>query len=280
MNYLEIVNKAKDPALSWEQVKELMGQIRSECPQKLFKYISLSSLGDSSHNAGLLSSELTLDREKLDTLREGRIYLASPESFNDPFDCKGYYYDKMKMAKVSNRNPNAGRDFSTLLRIASLTGAGFQSMPMWAHYANNHCGVCVEYDMNNRSNRVLADNTFRVEYKMKRADITEILDRWIGQIGQVKDESGIFLSFMFTILCCIKNETWSYEQEYRCITNSFNYETVKIRAVPSAIYIGSNCCQSYRDELISIGRMVGARVYEMVFDNLSESYELIASQLA
>ena len=46
MNYLEIAKKAKDPTLSEERFFELMGQIHAEIPSALFKYISLSSLGD------------------------------------------------------------------------------------------------------------------------------------------------------------------------------------------------------------------------------------------
>ena len=279
LNYLEIAKKAKDPTLSEERFLELMGQIHAEIPSALFKYISLSSLGDEELGSATSSSEKDLDRQKLDTLRECKIYLASPESFNDPFDCKGFFFDKTKMTIISNHDPSKGRDFATLLRIASLTSVGFQSMPMWAHYANNHYGICVEYDMNDRRNRVLAAHTYQVEYAKKRADITDDLDRWVGLIKKEEHKSGIFLSFILTLLCGIKNETWSYEQEYRCITNAFNLEAVKIRAVPSAIYIGSKCCQKYRDELLSIGEAIGARVYEMIFDNLSESYELSASPL-
>lgn len=279
LNYLEIAKKAKDPTLSEERFLELMGQIHAEIPSALFKYISLSSLGDEELGSATSSSEKDLDRQKLDTLRECKIYLASPENLNDPFDCKGFFFDKTKMTNISNHDPSKGRDFATLLRIASLTSVGFQSMPMWAHYANNHYGICVEYDMNDRRNRVLAAHTYQVEYAKKRADITDDLDRWVGLIKKEEHKSGIFLSFILTLLCGIKNETWSYEQEYRCITNAFNLEAVKIRAVPSAIYIGSKCCQKYRDELLSIGEAIGARVYEMIFDNLSESYELSASPL-
>lgn len=279
MDYLVIVEQAKDPTLTWNQLSELMSQIHSECKPKLWKYNSLSSPGTSDISAAGLSSERDLDRQKLNTLKDCRIYLSSPEDFNDPFDCKGFFYDKSRMGNVSNRDSAKGRNYSSLLRIASLTAAGYQNMPMWAHYANNHQGFCVEYDMEDHSNRVLASYIYRVQYGDVRADISELLDRWIGLIHQEKGGSGIFLSFMFTLLCCIKNKTWSYEQEYRCIVNNFNLETVKIRAVPSAIYVGAKCHPFYRKELVSIGEAIGVRVYEMTFDNLSESYELRASQL-
>lgn len=48
-------------------------------------------------------------------------------------------------------------------------------MPMWAHYANNHAGFCVSYDM--KENKQLSGCTFPVQYTNQRIDITSLMDQ-------------------------------------------------------------------------------------------------------
>lgn len=56
----------------------------------------------------------------------------------------------MKLEDVSRLKNHKGRlidDFTSFVRGTCFTLNGVQSMPMWAHYANNHKGFCVSYNV-------------------------------------------------------------------------------------------------------------------------------------
>ena len=113
-------------------------------PDVLYKYYSLT--GDEH-----------LNEEKLQTLLRCKIYMSALSDFNDPFDGKAFYYDE-KRTRVHKDLAQFKHEtfsmFSSKVRTASLTANGVNSMPMWAHYANNHTGFCVAYDM--RQNNLLS----------------------------------------------------------------------------------------------------------------------------
>ena len=45
---------------------------------------------------------------------------------------------------------------------------------MWAHYADNHTGICLEYDLKNCDNIVLESLCFPVDY-VEKYDVTDDL---------------------------------------------------------------------------------------------------------
>ncbi len=46
-----------------------------------------------------------------------------------------------------------------------------------------------------------------------------------------------------------------------------------------AIYLGSKCENTYKKELISIGKRLNCNVFEMYFDEYSEAFELKTRQV-
>ena len=76
---------------------------------------------------------------------------------NDPFEFAGIYIDEMKL-RDSGWSPDtiAGikQDLMDLFFLASFS-SNMNNLPMWAHYANNHAGYCVQYkvDTPTRSRR-------------------------------------------------------------------------------------------------------------------------------
>ena len=100
------------------------------------------------------------------------------------------------------------------------------SILMWSYYANNHKGVCIEYDLSlldpkNSINRDIIECLTKVQYSPLRAD------RLIGT-----DDTS-YLHFLIT-----KSDVWSHEHEWRIICES-EEEFLPFDCI-SGIYLGVN----------------------------------------
>lgn len=161
-------------------------------------------------------------------------------------------------------------------------------MPMWAHYANNHTGFCVSYDM--KRNVQLSGNTFPVQYTKQRIDITSFMDQQAKKITQVLDTQSakgkkqilyddLSLVFLTSFFGNLKHISWSYENEFRCTVEAIAEGMPYLSASPKEIFIGMNCIQTYEDKIIKIGQVLNLPVYKMVFNELSSYYDLISKRL-
>ena len=109
-------------------------------------------------------------------MSNGEIDLSDIKDFNDPFDGKGFFYDATQLEDIERLKPHGGRlidNFTAYIKATSLTSNGIQSMPMWAHYSNNHAGYCVSYVM--IANLGLSSCTFPVQYTNDRLDVTSLM---------------------------------------------------------------------------------------------------------
>ena len=97
-------------------------------------------------------------------------------------------------------------------------------MPMWAHYANNHKGFCVAYDV--KDSLDLKSCLFPVQYTDQRLDISSEMVKQALKISESIDEteqSGNLVTmlkdrtliYLTQLLYNLKHTSWSYEKEYR-----------------------------------------------------------------
>jgi Protein of unknown function (DUF2971) len=150
---------------------ETESDIDFENPRSLFKYRAF-------------------DRYALQALVDQKIWLAAPDTFNDPLDCK-FHVSKHPTdqelldhlnACAETRNetrcftlediPQERSNFERVLARfkGGVKNAGiccFVATPlepsMWAHYADGHRGFCIEYERN-LENDLGKDGCSRVEY--------------------------------------------------------------------------------------------------------------------
>lgn len=247
-------------------------------PDTLFKYYSLTD-------------NIALNEQKLYTLEQKKIFMSDVKYLNDPFDNKAYFYrfdELKKYERLTEHNGKLIDDFSAFTKVSSLTSNHVYSMPMWAHYANNHTGFCVSYDM--KSNVQLSGCTFPVQYTNQRIDITSLMDQQVKKIIQELDIQSaegkkqiilddLSLVFLTSFFCNIKHISWSYENEFRCTTGAIAEGMPYVSAVPKEIYIGMNCMPSYADKIIKIANVLNIPVYKMIFDELSPEFDLIPKRL-
>lgn len=244
-------------------------------PDTLYKFYSLND-------------DKELNEKKFSALQNKQIFMSDIKDFNDPFDGKAFFYDPKQLANIKRLQHSKGRiieDFTIFHKGTALTKNDTSCMPMWAHYANNHHGFCVTYDMKNPANTALAGCTFPVQYTDERLDITSFMKNYANGVSSEIDKqmaqgiktiviNDLSLIYMAQYLCNIKHSTWQYEKEFRC-TNAANAKGMPyIDAVPKAIYIGMNCREQNRNKLVAIARKLSIPVYQMRLDELSENYSL------
>lgn len=156
---------------------------------------------------------------------------------------------------------------------------------MWAHYANNHEGFCVAYDMLDPENCELSANTFPMQYTDKRLDITSYMKKYANMIAnridkQIMEGSRSILLNDWSIvyielwLSNIKHLTWQYEKEFRCTMGAIVKGMPYTKAIPKAIYIGMKCKDENRKKLVKIGKQKAVPVYQMNFCEKAENYNL------
>lgn len=278
MDYLkaiELINQEPDNYVMQQAIYKVT---RLHIPDKVYKYFSLGE-------------DEELNKVKLSTIRDKKVFLAENSSMNDPFEGKAFFYDNSKLANHKRLSHCDGRiidDFSKHMRITSFTGESVNCMPMWAHYANNHSGFCVEYDTN--KNIRLKSCLFPVQYTEERIDITNIMDKFVKELEETIEYNiknnikeikidNLTLIWISTYYSCIKHISWSYENEIRCIMAQNSTCSPYMDAIPSAIYIGMKCEDLKKKELFDIAYELDIPLYQMCFDDNGNRYELIPKKI-
>jgi len=270
---LRILSEANNGSAATEMFKAIYQITRLHVPEVLFKYYSLSDDDE-------------LNKKKFKTLSEGKLFMSEIKDFNDPFDGKGFFYNPESLDDIERLHVHGGRlidDFTVFIRGTCFTANGVQSMPMWAHYANNHKGFCVSYNI--KEDLELSSSIFPIQYTDERLDVTSVIRKHAESICNKIDENvrrgekitlydDLTIIYMALLLYNVKHVSWSYEKEFRCSTASNAKGMPYIDATPKAIYIGINCCEENRKKLLSIARHLSIPIYQMKLDEYSRDYSL------
>ena len=171
-------------------------------------------------------------QEKLETVKRNKMWYSAPCNFNDVFDCdmsmdeKGIFQsilqmypdkrgiregspiwrDLLKTCRQQIRTFQSSYDILKSRMGISCLSESDDSLLMWAHYANNHCGICVEYELL-EINRQLGFSPVPIIYSDNRVCVHTLDPNTLE-----KDIQGIFIESLTS-----KSPEWSYEKEWRII---------------------------------------------------------------
>lgn len=242
-----------------EKYKEATAYKASCIPDTLYKYYTLD---DNEKNNDL----------RLSTLRRGQIYLSTLEQFNDPFEGKAFMFEEDDTAPKGLQKMDCQNfidQINSHARICCFANPDekHQNMPMWAYYANNHRGFCVEYRMVSFQKKFL----YPVSYDPLRVSgnifMGNLIMGIVKMINDGKDSSqmpgdvSVYNHLAYLSLTC-KHISWQHEKEVRALVPVQCGEFFP--AVPSKIYIGMRCLPEHEQELLSIGRnFEGCQVFKM-----------------
>lgn len=205
------------------------------------------------------SGEVNLHTRKM--VIEGEIYFSNPLDFNDPFDCPTYaslkgrdedvlavlvQMSKERFPEMSDVDIRADAqmrllsyqqdsDFQREFEAQTLSEHHASrgvfclseeciSIPMWAHYADQHRGICLEFDRQRIQEALFRPS--KVQYPPAVAAYNA-MDTFLSS-----DEATVMrLSQSFLT----KAREWEYEQEWRIISDSVGTKNLPKDCLTSVI---------------------------------------------
>jgi Protein of unknown function (DUF2971) len=243
-------------------------------PDIIYKYYPLLD--------GRYSRFKTNNYQRLNTLQNEEIYVSRIDKLNDPFEFDTLTIDKEKIKK----NKYCLQDIKkTLQKIKSQYKIccfcnSTVNNPLWAHYANNHHGFCVEYSV------IEKDKIFPVQYIHQRYPVGTIPivieEICKGKLPNKKTQR-VFDIFWSTFF--MKHDTWKYENEFRFIYQDKNprmgltISNYQIGVKINKIIIGINCSQIYKKKLIDIATHNNCGVFQSFYDPFSENFNIQIKQI-
>jgi hypothetical protein len=172
-------------------------------------------------------------------------------------------FQSKETQQVVNRILDVAHESRNVIGICSLSETK-SSQPMWAAYAKNYTGYCVEYDFEHAIEAAV--DTYPVIYEKNRdSDVFKaVVSMFLNQMVKTMsngaantDESQLIRMFL------TKNPEWAYQKEWRVLGDAGQHvKAPKIKAV----YVGSRASKSNYDKMKKAGRKIGFDVY-MVLDD-------------
>lgn len=244
----------------------------SNLPKHLYKYISISG-------------ENEMDTKKLSSIETNTIWLSRYDILNDPYEFKSTYLENEILSKAGwplETTTKQLDNFRKTFKISSFTSKVLDNMPMWAHYANNHEGLCVEYKI------VDGALIYPVSYEIERYGIavlfTKIFKCYVEiENGTIFEDDAKYNYYMELLsnTCIMKHKSWSYEEEYRVVYPIEDIDSkgclVKCNDIGlniNAIYCGYKCSDSNYFRIQRIANKLKIPLYRMFFNNENIEYKL------
>lgn len=139
---------------------------------------------------------------------------------------------------------------------------GWQLPCMWAHYGDDHKGVCIELDLDKiKLNANILHNQI---YYTESIPISFFLDERHGDEKDVCEIVDNYVKENIKTLFFNKELDWSNEQEYRLISDSKDVY-LDIRNAISGIYFGARCDINKKPikSLLNDIDLLGVEIYNM-----------------
>jgi hypothetical protein len=202
------------------------------------------------------------------SLKQKSLWFSCADSFNDPYENKAMILDREELNKSGF--PNEVLDIceglfdGEDLEMVCLSALDYSSLPMWAYYANNSQGFCVEYSVENKS------AIHEVIYEPEIIKIAGFLTTaWqLAKKAMKGDEEANIAIYPYLKIFMqspyIKNITWKHEKEYRIVQPKVkkigeNIRTENIGLRTSKIIAGVNCSKKNIRKLNNISETIGCR---------------------
>lgn len=230
--------------------------------------------------------------ERLETIKNNKMWYSAPCNFNDPFDSDlatnenalfqsalqmipdkreirpGSLMWKQLKAQLHGQFRSLQGDFTDLrtrMGIACLSEED-DSLLMWAHYANNHRGLCVEYELMG-INRELGFTPVPVIYSENRACF-----RSLDQETLERDVQAVFIESITS-----KSPEWCYEKEWRIIRDNAScgdqWDTDKKGALlpmirPTSVALGCEASAEFKKSVREYCEANRITLYQMEKDKM------------
>lgn len=161
-----------------------------------------------------------------------KLRLARADTFNDPHDSNPFLIPleweeltKFKEGSKQTVQYIANQAFTRICGSIYITCfcqnyINPRSTLMWAHYANNHKGVCFEIDF---------PKTTRSNYK--EGDIVPINVTYVKSLVEERNKRTPESEDLPLFISTYKSDVWHYEEEIRLVVESTSFDKTKLTNV-------------------------------------------------
>jgi hypothetical protein len=217
-------------------------------PPRLFRYRSISR------------TKAALDQE-LDAITQGYIYCADFTRLNDPMEGSYNPTTLLEGKKDYKRVVEAITEKKVNIGIASFSEVKHSEL-MWAHYADNHSGICISYYSRNLRDALPGNiHMLRVGY--------------FDEPPLISSNEAVLLSSATRKIFAHKKLGWQYEREWRVLGPKGKVALDEDYNVIAAVYLGTRIDPADRRRAISTLRPLKIPILEMKVDG----YEHVARRL-
>lgn len=227
-------------------------------------YYSLSDANHTSYQVECYAYRTT-NEYILDSFRNETLSMSSPTTFNDPFDCPilelltQYGDDISQLVSESYREclritcfvknikvqPELDDEYNPIwVRKHDNDPEEYLNELMWAHYADNHKGVCIKYHFNNDITKFADVAKSQIAY-FRDIEYTSDMDVF-RKNGAINLQDAFF----------VKGIEWEYENELRLLAydpkRTGDYASIDAKDSIAAVYFGLKCPKDKQSEIIDI----------------------------
>lgn len=237
------------------EIKKAFLQKNKMIPDSLFRYEKFSP-------------------KRLVTLKRGKIFLSTPDKFNDIYDSVGIYYTEVFEQSILDRFGIEFASFkamfdnllNTYYKLSGITcfTEDRDNFPMWWSYAGNHSGICIEYDIADVSlnHSKSCDEIFPVIYCDEKVNFDNLLIRLTDNIEKGEPQVLPEMMLFHVLRGTLKHRSWSYEAEWRCIRVGAYGEADFVPKIKS-VYLGSKFDKANISDIEDIARERDFNVYQL-----------------
>ena len=214
-------------------------------PKRLYRYRSLTKRDEALN-------------DEIDSIRNKYIYCSDFSKMNDPME--GFFESSPDLRSDSAYRQVLrqikDRKLSTGLACFSETK---ENVLMWAHYADNYAGICLEY-----SSAELVAGLPRSASFVRMAYVDELPEVTQNEVVNFDDAAIHILSQ--------KQSAWAYEREWRLLSD-LERVSVGRRQPVKAIYFGPRISKSHRQRILT--RLQGTKIkgFKMTVNGYEHSFE-------
>lgn len=143
----------------------------------------------------------------------------------------------------------------------------WKSPLMWSHYADEHKGICIEYDISH----AVCEKPVEVDYKGSRGILISNIVEWVFNNSEIAKKE-IENKYFYT-----KASQWGYEEEWRYISESQGRRSVPFHT--TGIYFGMRCEVSIVSSIVKL--MNGAETNIKFFQTYvsRDSFDLLKREV-
>ncbi len=227
-------------------------------------YYSLAEANHTSYQVECYAYRTT-NEYLLDSFRNETLSMSSPTTFNDPFDCPilelltMYGDDISRLVSESYKECLRITCFVKNVKVQPILNEEnkpiwihkhdndpeeYLNELMWAHYANNHKGVCIKYHFNNDITKFADETKNQIAY-FRDIEYTSDMDVY-RKNGAINLQDAFFT----------KGKSWEYENELRLLAydpkGTGDYASIDAKDSIAAVYFGLKCPKDKQSEIMDI----------------------------